>query len=51
MNPGPRTVGALALLLLASAAGRAGASPRRATNASVVVVARGMLEGSLTPIG
>jgi hypothetical protein len=51
MSPGPRAVGALALLLLAGGAGRAAASLRRATNASVVVVARGMLEGALTPIG
>ncbi len=37
--------------LLSAAAVTAAASPRRPANASVVVVARGMLEGQLTPIG
>jgi len=36
--------------IVAGAAGKA-RSGRRPTNASVVIVARGMLEGTLTPIG
>jgi hypothetical protein len=46
--------GRVALLLVAgSVACAAGTSRagRRPTNASVVIVARGMLEGRLTPIG
>jgi hypothetical protein len=36
------------IVACAAGASRAG---RRTTNASVVIVARGMLEGTLTPIG
>jgi hypothetical protein len=46
-----RATRGLAFLLVVGIAGCAAAARTRATNASVVVVARGMLQGALTPIG
>jgi hypothetical protein len=51
MSPRLRATRVLVFLLAAGVAGCAAGARTRATNASVVVVARGMLQGALTPIG
>jgi hypothetical protein len=47
----PGLVGFLLVAGIVACAAGASRTGRRPTNASVVIVARGMLEGTLTPIG